>query len=158
MTIFQLLMLGASAFFAFRIYEHIQTLQDPQKKEDNANEIGNDENVARTADSFSTFDVSTLIDNADEQRGEENLDKALAIYREANIKEPENAEVLFKMGYTLFELQRYDEAVDSILESLEYDDKNPFAYKTVSEVYKALGDEVKADEYYKKAVELDEDI
>jgi tetratricopeptide (TPR) repeat protein len=152
-------MLGGSAYFAFKIYEHIQTLQDPQEKNDfetNSTDIVVDE--ARTADAFSIFDSSTLIEKADEARENEDLDKAIALYREANIKEPKNAEVLFKMGYTLSQAKRNDEALEYLLESIEVDDENPFAYKTISEDYAELGDDDKADEYYKIAKELDEDI
>ena len=158
MTILQLIMLGGSAYFAFKIYEHIQTLQDPQTNE-NEEQNKQDEVVeTRTADAFSTFDSQTLIDKADVARENDELDKAIALYREANIKEPKNAEVLFKMGYTLSQAKRNDEALEYLLESIEVDDENPFAYKTISEVYAELGDDDKADEYYKIAKELDEDI
>ena len=50
MTLFQLLMLGASAFFAYKIYEHIQTLQDSQEGEENNKDKSNTQ--ARTADAF----------------------------------------------------------------------------------------------------------
>jgi len=158
MTIFQLIMLGGSAYFAFKIYEHIQTLKDPQNNENTQDKPSSDVVETRTADAFSTFDSSTLIDKADDARENDDLDKAIALYREANIKEPKNEEVLFKMGYTLSQAGRNDEALEYLLESIEIDSENPFAYKTISEVYKELGDEEKADEYYKKAKELDEDI
>ena len=159
MTIFQLIMLGGSAYFAFKIYEHIQTLQDPEQKNNGeSSSTAVVESETRTADAFSTFDSGTLIEKADEARENDDLDKAIALYREANIKEPKNAEVLFKMGYTLSQADRKDEALEYLLESIEADTENPFAYKTISEVYKELGDEEKADEYYKKAKELDEDI
>ena len=75
MSLFQLLMLGASAFFAFKIYEHIQTLQDPQDKlpDDTPNA------PQRTADAFSTFDSSDLMDKGDKALEKKDLDKALAI-------------------------------------------------------------------------------
>ena len=103
MTLFQLLMLAGSAFFAFRIYEHIQTLQDSSKnKKDTYDGDAQDlKTEARTADAFSVFDSQTLIEKADDSRENNDFDKAIALYREANIKEPKNAEVLFKMGYTL---------------------------------------------------------
>jgi len=159
MTIFQLIMLGGSAYFAFKIYEHIQTLQDPEQKDNNSEQNTQNEVVeTRTADAFSTFDSGTLIEKADDARENNDLDKAIALYREANIKEPQNAEVLFKMGYTLSQAGRKDEALEYLLESVEVDDENPFAYKTISEIYTELGDEEKAAEFYKKAKELDEDI
>jgi tetratricopeptide (TPR) repeat protein len=154
MTIFQLLMLGASAFFAYKIYEHIQTLQDPKEGSDNTKATP----PQRTAAAFSTFDASSLVEKADEAREKNELDKALAIYSEANIKEPKNAEVLFKMGYTLAQQERYEEAVEYFLESIEVDDENPFAYKELSLSYEKLGELEKAKEFYNKAKAIDEDI
>jgi tetratricopeptide (TPR) repeat protein len=154
MTIFQLLMLGASAFFAYKIYEHIQTLQDPKEGSDNTKANA----PQRTAAAFSTFDASSLVEKADEAREINELDKALAIYSEANIKEPKNAEVLFKMGYTLAQQERYEEAVEYFLESIEVDDENPFAYKELSLSYEKLGELQKAQEFYNKAKAIDEDI
>ena len=149
MTIMQLLMLGASAFFAYKIYEHIQTLQDDEPQSENKQE-------PRTAQAFSTFDSSSLMEKADDAREKNQLDKALAIYSEANIKEPKNAETLFKMGYTLVLQERYDEALEYFLESIEVDGDNPFAHKEVAKIYEALGEEEKANEYYEKAKQLDE--
>ncbi len=74
MTVFQLLMLGASAFFAFKIFQHIQTLQDPQSSPQD-----DSEDAPRSADAFSTFDSSSLIDKADEALEDGDLQKALAI-------------------------------------------------------------------------------
>jgi tetratricopeptide (TPR) repeat protein len=147
-------MLGASAYFAYKIYEHIQTIEEPKE----LNIDLNPENKQRTAAAFSLFDSSTLMQKADEARENNDLDKALAIYSEANIKAPKNAETLFKIGYTLVLQERFDEALESLLESISYDDKNPFAYKEVSKVYKKLGNDEKAKEYYEKAIALDENI
>jgi len=159
MTIFQLIMLGGSAYFAFKIYEHIQTLQEPeQNNETQGSSIDVVVDEKRTADAFSTFDADSLIEKADEARENEDLDKAIALYREANIKEPQNAEVLFKMGYTLAQAKRNDEALEYLLESVEVDSENPFAYKTISELYRELGDEERADVYNYKAKKIDENI
>ncbi len=144
MTIFQLLMLGASAYFAFKIYEHIQTLQDPKK----------DNSKTKT----STYNVDKLIEDADKAREEKHLDRALAIYSEAKQQEPNNAEILFKMGYTMMLQDRDDEALEYFLESLEFDKNNPFTYKEVAKIYDKQGFEEKSKEYYEKARKLDENI
>lgn len=131
MTIFQLLMLGASAFFAFKIYEHIQTLKDSDFQEDADNNL-----PERSAEAFSTFDSSDLIEKADEARESGDLQKAMAIYSEANIKEPSSAETLFKMGYTLVLQDRNDEALDYYKESLAIDSDNPFAHQALASLYR----------------------
>jgi len=143
MTVFQLLMLGASAYFAFKIYEHIQTLQDPEQTQDIKSKIQ---------------DIDIFIKEGDELREKGEYDRALAAYMEAKTAQGENAEVLFKIGYTMALSHRYDEALEYFEDSLKYDDKNPFAYLEISKIYKKLDNEEKADYYYKKAVELDEDI
>lgn len=158
MTIFQLIMLGGSAYFAFKIYEYIQTLQDPKQNNNEQTSAQDEEFESRTVDAFSTFDAQTLIEKADEARESNDLDKAIALYREANIKEPKNAEVLFKIGYTLSNANRNDEALEYLLESIEIDNENPFAFKTISEIYVKLNNEQKAKEYHEKAKALDEDI
>lgn len=153
MTLFQLLMLGVSAFFAFKIYEHIQTLKESGEEEE---EVSGDE--PRTAEAFSTFDSTQLIEKADEEREKNNLEKALAIYTEANYKEPNNAETLFKMAYTLALQERDKEALECFLESIAIDDNNPFAYTEMAKIYKKAGDDSNAEMYEQKARELDENI
>ena len=145
MSVFQLLMLGASAYFAFKIYEHIQTLQEPSLDDTKRVKLSDDE-------------VEELINDGDEARQRGDLDRALAIYSEAKVNRPKNAEILFKMGYTMSELERYDEALEYFENSLKYDDENPFAYLEISKIYKKLGDDEKAELYYEKGVEIDEDI
>ena len=153
MTLFQLLMLGASAFFAFKIYEHVQTLQDTDT---DSPEPSEEKKELRTAEAFSTLDSSSLMEKADEAREEGNLDKALAIYSEANIKEPNNAETLFKMGYTLSLQNRDEEALEYFLDSIEQDDGNPFTYSEAAKIYKKQGNEMNGDIFEKKAQEINE--
>lgn len=148
MTIMQLLMLGASAFFAYKIYEHIQTLEEPT----------DEKKPSRSAESFSTFDATTLIEKADEAREKGDLQKALAIYSEANLKEANNAEVLFKMGYTLSQERRDDEALEYLMDAVAVDNQNPFAYLEMEKIYKRMGEEEKAKEMRDLAVALDESL
>ena len=153
MTIFQLLMLGASAFFAFKIYEHIQTLKDPEgSDETNSNE------PKRTADAFSTFDSSSLIEKADDEVVEGNLEKALAIYSEANIKSKGNGEVLFKMGFVLALQKRNEEALEYFKEALEVDKENPFTHLEMAHVYIEDGEFASARTHLNAALELDPEL
>lgn len=131
MTVFQLLMLGASAFFAFKIFQHIQTLQDPQPNPQDEND-----DSQRSVDAFSTFDSSSLIEKGDEALESGDLQKALAIYSEANIKEPSSAETLFKMGYTLGLQGRDDEALEYYKELLEFDKSNTYTHQAMASIYR----------------------
>ena len=88
MTVFQLLMLGATAFFAFRVYEHINALQDPPEP-------------APQRDSFSPIDPEALMEKADKAFEEEDFKRAAALLEEAHVKAPQNDEILTKLGFVL---------------------------------------------------------
>jgi len=152
MTLFQLLMLGASAFFAFKIYEHIQTLQDPPEGEERD---GIKTPPKRTAEAFSPFDVEDLIEKADDAVVDGNLDKALAIYSEANIKERGNGEVLFKMGYVMALQKRHEEDLEYFKEALEVDSENPFTHLEMAYVYMEEGAKASARTHLNRALEID---
>ena len=155
MTLFQILMLGASAFFAFKIYEHIGTLKDPE-------ESGEEGNIAssqkRTAEAFSTFNADSLIEKADDEVVAGNLDKALAIYSEANIKAKGNAEVLFKMGYVLALQKRNEEAIEYFKDALEVDSENPFTHLEMAYVYIEDGEIASARTHLNAALEIDSEL
>lgn len=146
MTLFQLLMLGASAFFAYKIYEHIQTLQDPKE--------GGSSN--RSADAFSPFDASSLVEKADEAMQKGDLQKALAIYSEANIKGPKDAETLFKMGYVLSQQDRDDEAIDYYKEALELDPNNTYIHQAMASAYRKMGEFASARNHLNASLAIDE--
>jgi tetratricopeptide (TPR) repeat protein len=145
MTIFQLVMLGASAFFAYKIYEHIQTLKDPTQ----------DENDTRTADAFSPFDSTALVEKADEAMQKGDLQKALAIYSEANIKAPKNAETLFKMGYVLAQQNRDDEAMEYYKDALELDPHNTYIHQAMASLYRKMGEFASARNHLNASLEID---
>ena len=151
MTVFQLLMLGASAFFAFKIFQHIQTLQDPQQNSQDDND-----DTPRSADAFSTFDSSSLIDKGDESLEEGDLQKALAIYSEANIKEPNSAETLFKMGYTLGLQGRDDEALEYYKEVLELEKSNIYVHQSMASIYRKNKEYASAKLHLNALVDIDD--
>ena len=155
MTLFQILMLGASAFFAYKIYEHIQTLQDPQESQNSDDSSSEEE---RTADAFSTFDSGSLIEKADEEVQNGDLQKALAIYSEANIKEPHNDETLFKMGYVLALQERNEEAIEYFKEALEVDRANPFTHLEMALVYIKEAEFASARLHLNEALEIDPEL
>ena len=149
MTLFQLIMLGASAFFAYKIYEHIQTLKDPQADENSGG------GESRTAEAFSPFDASSLVEKADEEMQKGDLQKALAIYSEANIKEPNNPETLFKMGYTLARQNRDDEALEYYKEALELDPNDTYIHQAMASLYRKMGEFASARNHLNRSLELD---
>ncbi|WP_455757655.1 tetratricopeptide repeat protein [Sulfurimonas sp.] len=158
MTVFQLLMLGASAFFAFKIYEHIQTLQDPEEEvnsNEDSNPYANDEE--KRIDAFSPFSPEALVQKADAAYEEEDYQKALALLNEANAKEPNNDEILFKIAYILQKSGDNDEALNYYKQALEIDKSNEFIHNSMASIYRANGEYSSAKLHLQASLEIDEE-
>lgn len=142
MTLFQIIMLAASAFFAFKVYEHIQALQDIEP---------------RSSDSSpSSFDPEALVQRADEAFDGGDLQKALALFIEANAKEPQDSDVLFKMGYILQQLGDNGEALKYYKEALEKDKENEYIHNSIASVYRAEKEFVSAKMHLSASLGIDD--
>ena len=183
MTLFQLLMLGASAFFAYKIYEHIQTLKDEPNK-------GTDD-TPRSAEAFSVFSPESLLIRADEAYEAKDYSKALALLTEAHAKDNQNIEIVFKRAHMLQKNGELDEAVEGFKEallldevafihnalasayrekgeftsarmhlnaSLDKDSENPATYFNYGNLLVDMNNKEEAIEMYKKALEIDPDL
>jgi len=151
MTVFQLLLLGASAFFAFRIYEHIQTLQEPEKPRDDLNQ-----NEQKSASTFSPFDPEALIEKADIAFEEKDFQRALALLSEADAKDSQNSEILFKIGYILQQTNDNDEALNYYKKALEVDKDNEFIHNSIASIYRINGEYTSAKMHLHASIEIDD--
>lgn len=142
MTLFQILMLGASAFFAFKVYEHIQTLKDPA-----ASPQGDS--------SSSQFDPEALVQRADEEFEAGNMQKAFDLLKEANAKRAQESDVLFKMGYILQQLKQNEEALGYYKEALEKDRENEYIHNAIASIYRAKGEFVSARMHLSASLAID---
>ncbi len=158
MTVFQLLMLGASAYFAFKIYEHIQTLQEPEQPKDSGynDEDSSQESENRTADAFSTFSPEALILRADEAFENSDSEKALALLNEANAKEPDNPETLFKIAYILQDGGDNESAIKYYKLALEIDKENEYIHNSMASIYRQNGEFTSAKIHLKASIDIDE--
>jgi len=151
MTTLQLLMLIASGFFAFKIYQHVQTLQDPEEQKENAKQ-----NEQKTAKTFSPFDPEALIEKADEAYEQKNYQKALALLIEANAKEPNNPDTLFKLGYIFQRIDDTQESLNYYKAALEVDRDNEFVHNSIASVYRARGEYASAKLHLEASLALDD--
>ena len=151
MTLFQLLMLGASAFFAFKVYEHIKTLKDGGSE---GIDTSSQEN--KTANTFSPFDPEALVIKADEEFEAGNFQKAYALLNEANAKKAQNSDVLYKMGYILQQLGNNEEALRYYKEALEQDKENEFIHNSIASIYRAKGELVSAKMHLSASLAIDD--
>ena len=155
MTVFQLLMLGASAFFAFKIYEHIQTLQEPQDRDNNDYDEPPSDTDNRSADAFSTFSPEALVQKADVAFEEEDFVRALALLNEANAKEPNNSEIIFKIAYILQKSGDNEEAIKYYKQALELDKENEFIHNSMASIYRVNGEYTSAKIHLKASLDID---
>jgi len=153
MTVFQLLMLGASAYFAFKLYEHVQTLQEPENEQNNTNPHANNEQ--KSADTFSPFSPEALVEKADIAFEEKEFERALALLNEANAKEPNNDEILFKIAYILQKSGDDNGALNYYKEALELDKNNEFIHNSMASIYRANGEFTSARMHLKDSLEID---
>ncbi len=150
MTIFQLLMLGASAFFAFKIYEHIQSLKEPEQ-----NNGDNSENGVKSAEAFSPFSPEALLIKADDAFANDDKEKALALLIEANAKEKENPDTLFKIAYILQAQNNDDEAMEYYKEALKFDKENEFIHNAIASIYRKNGEYASAKMHLQASLDID---
>lgn len=145
MSVFQILMLLLAAFFAYRMYQHIQTLEDPPKK---SNYSPNDvQNTAQdTAQDVPKFTAEQLVQKADDAFLSNDSQQALAFLYEADAKRGDNPEVLGKIGYILAQQGSYNEAISYYQKALKFDSLNDMFYNALASAYreKGLFDQAKA--------------
>lgn len=144
-------MLGASAYFAFKIYEHIQTLQDPQEGGTNSKDL-----EPRGAETFSTFDPVILIERADEAFENNDLQKALALLTEANAKEPNNPDTLFKIAYIRQQSGDDEEAIKYYKEALEFDKDNEYIHNALASAYRKNAEFVSAKMHLNASIAIND--
>jgi tetratricopeptide (TPR) repeat protein len=149
-------MLGASAYFAFKIYEHIQTLQEPEKEENESSDtLHVEEN--RTADSFSVFSPESLVLRADEAFEADDNEKALALLFEANVKKPNDSEILFKIAYILQQTGNDDESLKHYKLALEVDKSNEYIHNAMASIYRKNGEYTSAKIHIKASLDIDDE-
>lgn len=153
MTVFQLLMLGASAYFAFKIYEHIQTLKDPDDSTNNSDNYSRGE--AKSADTFSPFSPESLVEKADEAFQEKDYQKALALLTEANAKDSDNPDIVFKIAYILHQSGDNEEAIKYYKQALELDRDNEFIHNSMASAYRQNGEFTSAKMHLNASLDID---
>ena len=156
MTVFQLILLGITAFFAYQVYKHINSLEDtppvPKPFEDGGIESDIKEFTPQTI-----YTVAELIEQADRAYEQGDLDKALMILREANYRKPYDAEILYKIAFIHYKKGAYQDAVEALEDALKGDDKDPAIYALMASSYRAMKQYAKAGVQIRNALHLDPD-
>ena len=142
MTIMQIILLGASAFFAFKIYEHMQGLQDPDSSE-NANEQVEEK-----------INIDALVEEADKAYDAGHLLEARELLQKAHAHDSNIPELANRLGFVLSAMGNHDEALKLYSHSLSLQEED-VTHLAIASQLKALGRLDEAADHYKRAIELD---
>ena len=142
MTVMQIILLAASAFFAFKIYEHMQGLQDPDGSEDT-----NDVKEER-------IDIDALVEEADKAYDDGRLLEARELLQKAHAHDSSIPELANRLAFVLSAMGNHDEALKLYNHSLSLQEED-VTHLAIASQLKALGRLDEAVEHYKRAIELD---
>ena len=142
MTLMQIILLGASGFFAFKIYEHMQGLKDPQESEE-ASEPQQEK-----------VNIDTLVQEADKAYDAGHLLEARELLQKAHNAERNIPELSNRLGFVLSAMGNHSEALKLYNHSLSLTEDD-VTHLAIASQFKALNRLDEAQEHYKRAIELD---
>lgn len=147
MSTFAIIMLAATGFFAYQIYRHVQTLEDPVEKNEAPEPI--------STKAVMIDNSTNLIEEADEAYSEGDLERALEKLNRANTQFPNNTEILNKCAFINGKMGNKEEAISLYTRSLELDATDDLTHIAIASIYKEQGDFEHAQEHYEKALAID---
>ena len=161
MTLFQIMMLGASAYFAFKIYEHIQTLEEPERTNTNKNKnkVNYDKYTSKkkkTLETFSPFNADELVEKASNSIAENDFEKALAFLKEADAKDENNADILYQIGYVYQHQNDYDNALSFYKKALDFDKKNEYIHNSIASIYRQNKEFTSAQMHLRSSIDIND--
>lgn len=142
MTIMQIILLAASAFFAFKVYEHMQGLKDPEGSETASQKIEE------------KFDIDALVEEADKAYDAGRLLEARELLQKAQNHDSSIPELSNRLGFVLSQMGNHQEALKLYNHSLTLKEEDVTHLAIASEL-RALGRLDEAEEHYKRAIKLD---
>ena len=142
MTLMQIILLGASAFFAFKIYEHMQGLQDPEGTPN------------RDQKQEEKVDVNSLVEAADKAYDAGRLLEARELLQKAHEHARDVPELSNRLGFVLSQMGNHEEALKLYNHSLTLNEED-VTHLAIASQLRALERMDEAQEHYKRAIELD---
>ena len=145
MNLFQLLMLGAAAYFAYKVYEHTQTLEEPKKRED-APELNVDE--ASKSDE--------AMQNAQQLIASKNYADAIESLKAVVEMQPNNIEAINQLAYAYMQEGDSRNALKYYEKSIALDDSDDVTHLAYASLLKEIREYQKAKEHYEAALAIDD--
>ncbi len=157
MTLFQFILLAATAYFAYQVYKHINSLEQNPPPTPKPFDDGGIQNDIREFSAQTIYTIEELISQADEAFAKGDLEKALMILREANYNKPFDAEILYKIAFIHYKEGRYQDAIEALEDALKGDDRDAAVYSLLASSYRAMKNYSKANENIEEALRLEPD-
>ncbi len=145
MSLFQILMLAATAFFAYKIYEFVQNMEDPATARDRVPSAAPEDAGAES-----------LVDEADAAFGSGDLARARTLLMEADVRSPDTPEILNKLGFILAQEGETEQALERYLRSLELDEGDDLVHNALASLYRKQGNFDAARRHYDAALAIDD--
>lgn len=149
MSIFQLIMLAAAAFFAYQVYVHIQNI-DEEAEPESIREIEEVEEAVLSP----SFDER--IQDADKSYMDGDIDKAKESL-ESIVKDfPTAAEGMNKLAFILSKQDENDEALLYYRASLRIDENDDMTHNAIARLLGLMKKNEEAQEHYEYALKIDD--
>jgi tetratricopeptide (TPR) repeat protein len=100
----------------------------------------------------------TELELAIEKIDEENYEAATSMFAAILAKEPKNALARHYLGVIRFNNGEYQDAIKEFNQAIALDSKNFQSYFLLGDCFRALDDLKKAEEYFRKALQIKEDV
>ncbi|MDX9965534.1 MAG: tetratricopeptide repeat protein [Sulfuricurvum sp.] len=144
MSLFQILMLAATLFFAYQIYRHVHELDSA------APSGGNRSEPVPTPPS-----ASALVDEADAAYEAGEVEKAKRLLEEAYALEGGNVETINKLAFVTAKSGDVHRAIRLYERSLEIDGSDDLTHNAIASLYRGEGVYERSEEHYRKALSID---
>jgi len=145
MSLFQILMLLASGFFAFQMYKHIQQIDDDTEPAFMKEPEGVEQEPS----------VEELIHEADKAYMDDRIDIAQERLEYIVEQFPNVAEGMNKLAFVLAKQDKKEEAEKYYKASLEIDANDDMTHNALAKLYADMGKSIQAQEHYKQALKID---
>jgi len=149
MSIFQLIMLAAAAFFAYQVYVHIQNI-DEEAEPESMREIEEME-AAEIAPSF-----EERVEAADKAYMDDNVDEAKSLLEQIVKDFPSVAEGMNKLAFILSKQGENEEALLYYRASLRLDENDDMTHNAIAKLLENMDKNEEAQEHYKSAISIDD--
>jgi len=155
MSIFQLIMITAAAFFAYEVYAHIQNIEEEAEPE-SMKEVEALEENSEPSDEDKIAQYEKRIQEADKSYLDGNISKAKEMLEEIVKEYPTVAEGMNKLAFILAKENEDAEALLYYRASLRIVPEDDMTHNAIARLLVKLENYKEAEEHYMEAIKIDD--